>query len=257
MEMDDPFTDLQCAMALNSHKQDLKMLEKPKRKRNSSGSSSIDEGDLMHALSSAMDAFPHEERVQLSCLKVMRHILPSSSNQPQILNAFKAGTPVDQQIQQRLLEDESKKVDSDDEESEASDQTPLDYETMVELVLRAMQACPDSTRLHHLSVSILSTLCESQGEEICNAIIDMEGLIRLSETMTFHRHYAAGSLAAKLMMRLTQVWNEEPIEQDNVVDETMTTSEFHIASLDHAETQSSLHSCTASYTSEESTSQET
>ena len=166
--------------------------------------SSVEGSEMIEALTSAMHTFPHEERVQFSCLKVMRHIIVGASSSLQ------------QQEQQRgdnnnHEESKSSCAEDDGDSSIKPDLHDMALDTLVEMILQAMQAYPRSVELQVLAVSILTCMCSDDHaatswdtHRVCHGIVEGGGLIRLSETMTFHRRLPVAQRARHLHDQLSQ-----------------------------------------------------
>ena len=168
--------------------------------------SSVEGYEMIEALTSAMYTFPYEERVQISCLKVMRHIIVGASSSLQ------------QQQPQRCdnhhtnkEETKSSCVEDDGDSHNKPNLHDLLLDTMVETIIQAMQAYPRSVELQVLAVSILTCMCSDDhaaaswdSRRLCHAIVEGGGLIRLSETMTFHRRLPVAQRARHLHDELSQ-----------------------------------------------------
>ncbi|KAL7559906.1 hypothetical protein ACA910_007274 [Epithemia clementina (nom. ined.)] len=158
--------------------------------------------EIMEALTTAMNTFPHEERVQLSCLKVMRHTLPATIREG-ILS-------LDNDSRKFVVSPQHSTYRKNTQGQGQNDKTidsVVSLESLVELILRAMQTCSGSTPVQMLSVTILHDLCDStsmDGPRVLDAIINAGGLIRLSETMTFHRRFPVAKAASGLHHKLSQ-----------------------------------------------------
>ena len=156
--------------------------------------SSVEDSEMIQALTTAMNAFPHEERVQFSCLKVIRHIVPSTiCDEPSLPEKDMTSTIGEPKEGNKPQEDQAL--------------NRMTIESMVNIILRAMQACSKSVELQILCVTILTDMCELSivdGSRVCDAIIDAGGLIRLSETMTFHRRLPVATAARRLHQKLSQ-----------------------------------------------------
>uniref|UniRef100_A0A7S2VAH9 Uncharacterized protein n=1 Tax=Entomoneis paludosa TaxID=265537 RepID=A0A7S2VAH9_9STRA len=166
-------------------------------------SNAVEDGALMGALTSAMDAFPREERVQSSCLKVIRHMLPSRSS-------FAEGKEKELHQHGELLDHTAYSAE-DGKNGEYQDELEIllsgvdGVRGMVELIVRAMGSCPQSSQVQYYAVGILTNLCEeTMDPQVCNAILDAGGLIRLSEVMTFHRNLPVALQALTLHGKLAQ-----------------------------------------------------